>query len=441
MNDEHIKKKRQKLNRDDAYCTALSSSITVAVKKEEDNVDTGNANENDDNQEESEPTRKMSPSNEDINLALCKIDDTDNNTHNEIKKALRDLLEWGKTQNVIEFNRIVDVFIDGGIQRLLDFIQELHRKQKKKKKDDDDTDDASMIITLVQSSLSVLCGFVDPGDSNESLNSATKIVQILLENDGHSVNLLLSIVDTTEKKLCTTGKNENGDEFDKQQMEILLSVWYILGNIVSITSTRNTVCCDDINTLFPIINSGISTLDVLNEIHPSCINDNDAVSTMVTDLENHVLNAFGNIMKNAEMFHDHNVFVGKNIFPICIRSMKKNLNNNNMKPSWKYEPHIWASFSNFCYECCREKRKFLSKKVDFDTVVPFLIQFMTEDPNYAYTWYAYDLLRKSCDIIGKKTMIKIEGLLKVLGAVADGGNTTVEGEVKTEAIKLLKYVS
>ena len=74
-------------------------------------------------------------------------------------------------------------------------------------------------------------------------------------------------------------------------------------------------------------------------------------------------------------------------------------------------------------------------------MVPFLIQFMTEDLNYAYTWYTYDLLRKSCDIIGKKTMIKIEGLLKVLGAVADGGNTTVNGEVKKEAIKLLKYVS
>ena len=83
-------------------------------------------------------------------------------------------------------------------------------------------------------------------------------------------------------------------------------------------------------------------MDVLNEIHPSCVNDNDAVSTMVTDLENHVLNAFGNIMKNAEKFHDHHVFVGKNIFPICIRSMKKNLNNNNnMKPSWKYEPHSY----------------------------------------------------------------------------------------------------
>ena len=65
------------------------------------------------------------PTGREISLTLCKIEDSDNYSHDEIMKALKDLKNWlHSSNNKEETGRVITEYIDrGGIPRILDFVK------------------------------------------------------------------------------------------------------------------------------------------------------------------------------------------------------------------------------------------------------------------------------------------------------------------------------
>ena len=182
----------------------------------------------------------------------------------------------------------------------------------------------------------------------------------------------------------------------------------------------------DIDKFLPIIDTGISTMAMLS-------NNNTHTGT-VAHVKEVIFMFFRNFVEfNAEMI-DVVEFQEKNIFLKCVRTLKNPVDN-----SWNYDKMAWGEASSFFLECCCGNRKILSREDDFEAIVPFCIQLMKVDPNHAFSWYAFDVLRKASDTIGKKKMItNNKGLLEVLGTIADCGNDNVSNVAKEKARVFIK---
>ena len=77
-------------------------------------------------------------------------------------------------------------------------------------------------------------------------------------------------------------------------------------------------------------------------------------------------------------------------------------------------------------------------------MLPFLIEFLVRDPNYAWKRHAFDVLRTASTVLGCPKMWKRKGLLEVLGALAANSNTDthaiIETRVQDDAILLLEHL-
>ena len=204
-------------------------------------------------------------------------------------------------------------------------------------------------------------------------------------------------------------------------LKALTSIWDVFYHSIFNINQTNMV---DMDKIVPVIDCGISTLNVINKI--------EGDKTVLVDIKTNVIASFGRIMKNAEMI-DNEKFQGTNIFHGCVRALK---NSDGGDCSWKYNKCVWANASVFFYECCKENRTLLSKETDFELIVPFLIQFIKEDANSAWDYDAFGTLEKAYDIIGREKMLENTGIFEVLGRVAV--NSTLALDAKNEAKDLMK---
>ena len=321
------------------------------------------------------------PTDEDISSALCAIDyyDTDKVTRDEVIKALHDLNKWRHNYcpDVDSVTKLTDIFVKrcAGIPRILRFI--------KRNKND---------IALMGTSVWVLGRFLNFGKNKENLASSIKVSKKFVKNDGieQMVSVILHML-----------KGELGDN----QLQALQNIWVLFQCLIHNINQNNVV---DMDKTIPIMDCGISTLDVINKIG----DDKD----ILVDIKTKLFATFCHIMKNAEMIDDEE-FEGKDIFYVCVCALKNADGGDNN--SWKYNTNLWNSTSLFFYTCCKENRTLLSKAADFDLIVPFLIQFIREDTQLACGSCAFYSLVKACDIIGKEKMLDYDGILEVLGRVAD----------------------
>ena len=277
------------------------------------------------------------------------------------------------------------------MQRLLNFIKE---NQK----------DTELLVV----SMYVLQKFLLYGKNKEHRASTIKIAMKFVAYNG--IELMVSISSD-----IIIGK------LNDIHLKALTSIWDVFYHSIFNINQTNMV---DMDKIVPVIDCGISTLNVINKI--------EGDKTVLVDIKTNVIASFGRIMKNAEMI-DNEKFQGTNIFHGCVRALK---NSDGGDCSWKYNKCVWANASVFFYECCKENRTLLSKETDFELIVPFLIQFIKEDANSAWDYDAFGTLEKAYDIIGREKMLENTGIFEVLGRVAV--NSTLALDAKNEAKDLMK---
>jgi len=369
--------------------TMTTTNTTGQAKRQKTDDDSSTTAE-DDRNNVSPPTGKQ------LSLALCRIDDTDMYSTDDINKALDNLGTWaGCNDNQDEIARISKDFIElGGIPRILNFIQ-------------DNKDNVGFMLRASK----IIEGFLDPGSNDEHLENASTMAQKFVEREG--VEMMLSII-----------KEKYTGELDVDQLTTLENIFDVFCHTIPNMNAKNMV---DIDKFSHVIDAGISTMAILSNI-----NTHDAA---VAHLKESIFIYFQNFVSfNADMM-DIVDFQEKNIFPKCVRALKDPVDN-----SWKYDKKAWGYASSFFYECCMENREILSRKNDFKVIIPFCIRFMKEDPDHSSSSGVVDLLREASDIIGKKKMITSnKGLLEVLGTIVYCGNDTVSNDVKEKAMNLMEH--
>ena len=377
--DQSDTKKRQKTNID----PSPTPSATLDGQKEETVPDIA--------------TTTTTPTYKDMSSALCTIDfsGTDKVTRAEVLQAFHDLYHWRHAcrSNVDSVAKLTHVFVEdcAGMQRLLNFIKE---NQK----------DTELLVV----SLYVLQKFLLYGKNKEHRASTIKIAMKFVAYNG--IELMVSISSD-----IIIGK------LNDIHLKALTSIWDVFYHSIFNINQTNMV---DMDKIVPVIDCGISTLNVINKI--------EGDKTVLVDIKTNVIASFGRIMKNAEMI-DNEKFQGTNIFHGCVRALK---NSNGGDCSWKYSGLLWANASVFFYECCKENRTLLSKETDFELIVPFCIRFIKENANIAWNCDAFRNLKKAYDIIGREKMLKNAGIFEVLGRVAV--NSTLALDAKNEAKDLMK---
>jgi len=336
------------------------------------------------------------PTEEDISSALCRIENTDQHySAEDVNKAFDNLDTWGwSNNNQDERGKISKDFMDlSVIQRTLISIQ-------------GNKDNVGFMLRASK----VISMFLYPGSNDEHLENASTMAQKFVECKG--VEKMLSII-----------KEKYTGELNVDQLTTLCHIFDLFTNTMRNMNAKNMV---DIDKFPPIIDAGISTMAVLSNISTHDVDVASIKGVIFLFIRNFV-------DYNAEMI-DVVEFHNKNIFQKCVRAVK------NPDNTWKYDKKAWERLSWFFYECCYGNRKILSREVDFEVIVPFLIQFVKEDPETACP-IVFDLLRKASNIIGKMKMMKNnKGLLKVLGAVTDCGNDNVSNGVQDEAMDLTKHL-
>jgi len=334
----------------------------------------------------------------DISLALCRIDDTDKYSTDEVNKALDDLHVWGySNKSKDERARISKEFIElGGIPRILSFFKENKNN-----------------IGFVLRASKVISLFLYSGSNDEHLENSFTMAQKFVEREG--VEMILSII-----------KEKYTGELDINQLNTLDNIFAVFANTMWIMNTKKMV---DIDKFSPIIDAGISILATLSNI--------SAHAVAVLRVQENIFIFFLHFVRHNTEMIDVVDFHEKNIFPKCVSALKNPIDN-----TWElYDNKAWEQASTFFYECCYGNRKILSREGDFEVIVPFLIQFVKVDPDCSSASYAFRLLRKASDTIGSKKMITSnKGLLEVLGTVADCGNDNVANSVKDQAIILMKHL-
>jgi len=365
----------------------MSTDTARQVKRQKTDDDSSTAPE-DDRNNVSPPTGKQ------LSLALCRIDDTDTYSTDDINKALDNLGTWaGCNDNQDEIARISKEFIElGGIPRILNFIQ-------------DNKDNVGFMLRASR----VIRMFLHPGSNDEHLENASTMAQKFVEREG--VEMMLSII-----------KEKYTGELDVDQLTTLENIFDVFCNTMHNMNKKNMV---NIDKFLPIIDAGLSTMVILNNI-----STHDAAVALVKE---RIFIFLGNFVHfNAEMM-DVVDFQEKNIFSECVRALKDPVDN-----TWKYDKGAWERASIFFHECCEKNRKILSRESEFEVIIPFCIQFMKEDPDCSWSSWVFDLLRKASNIIGKKKMMTSnKGFLEVLGTVADRGNDNVTDGTRDDAIALI----
>lgn len=111
--------------------------------------------------------------------------------------------------------------------------------------------------------------------------------------------------------------------------------------------------------------------------------------------------------------------------------------------SWKYNPELWGDVAFFFYYSSTTGRGVRFTEPEYTLMLPFVIEFLVIDPNYAWKRHAFDILRTASMVLGCPTMWKRQGLLEVLGALAANSNTdthAIETRVQDDAILLLEHL-
>lgn len=217
----------------------------------------------------------------------------------------------------------------------------------------------------------------------------------------------------------------NNGELDTEQLVTLQNIWRILRIIIRFMNKSNMV---DIDKILPIIDCSISSMGSLNNIDTY-----DATAAL--DVKEKIFSVLGLFMKyNAEMIEVDD-FQEKNVFHEFVQSLKNPVDN-----SLRYDEGVWGSATLFFSECCKQNRKLLSRKADFEIIIQFMIHFIKVNPNHTHNKYVFDVLYKATVTIGKKKIMKSKNLLTVLGTVADEGNEDVGNDVQSRAITFMTYL-
>ena len=394
-NEHVVCHKRPKIGGDDS--SARSAVALDGCHQQQDTTTTTNNNNN------NETTTPM-PTTTDISLALCAIDyygTRDKVTWDEVMQALEDLCNWRKNCNFddadsVNTSKLTDVFIErcAGVPRILDFVT--------KNRND---------IKLLLSSVKVLQSFLCYGKIGEHLLSTIEVAKKVVKYDG--IKLLISI--TLDMFI---------GELNRSQLKALHSIWVVFGTLIHGINQNNMV---DMDKVIPIIDCGISTLDVINKI-------SDA-EDVVVKIKSSVILSFCRIMDNAEMI-DEEDFHRKNIFHTCVQAMKNSNNDDNDERSWKHNADTRGKTTHFFHQCCIHNRTLLSKEADYQVIIPFLIQFIKVDFNSYWVESAFGVLERACTIIGKKKVADNDGIFGVLAFIAD--NKTIRLDTKIRAKELMK---
>ena len=359
--------------------------------------------------EDSNDCRPSLPSGRDVSVALSQIEITETYPNDKTIKAIDNLLTWLDSRDDNEVRRVIKEFIDiGGILRLLMFIEKHIGKQTE----------------LVRFSSDFLSTILDPGNNDQYRDLNLQAAKIFIERRGVQIMILAN------------EKYVNND--DITSYSVLVCIWKVLSNTCY---HKNSVDIIGKDQIISIVSSGSYTINA----------PQFTVRYDISILQKCVLKAMGNLIANySDDNNDTTIqlddlrgpFREKKIFQQCIRALRNDnatTASNNSNNSWKNDVDLWSHTSRFFYHCWARNNNFLSRKVDFKLIIPFLIHYIKKDPSDAREWYAFDLLHAASDVIGKNMMMKnSRGLLTVLGAIADCDND--DKDANDAAYELLEYL-
>ena len=160
------------------------------------------------------------------------------------------------------------------------------------------------------------------------------------------------------------------------------------------------------------------------------LNDRDADPKSLS----RIVWVLSNLFRYADKFSE-DCFRGRAnyILQECVNSMKSRDHEN----CWRYDEELWDDAVELLYNCCRDNVIILSSKSDFKVVVPFVIEYIKNNPSNTRLANALIILEKAIYALGKERMKKCRGLLAALGSIADYGNNEAGKGAKDDALKLI----
>ena len=348
-------------------------------------------------------TETSSPTEKEISSAIFSIIQNDKNNRDDMEEALSKLLDWACIHtDEKEVSRIRNVIINNdGVVNLLDLIKNFRN-----------IDGGDM---MAMDAIHIFGQLFYGGGQNKFDESAVHVMEKFIEY-GNGIDLILTFLTYVM-----------GEETFSREVKLKMTrnIWGCLGNMLQNCTDLNSLL--DADTLTSVLDSVILTLNTFG--HPNEEDDTDIFFHMILT----VMSTFHKTFIESGMF-DYKVLQAKNIFQLFISAMKHSNGS-----SWFYEKYTWGFVSQFFYSCCKDNQKMLSKKQDFELVIPFCILFIEKDVTHASKNKSIHVLRKASRIVGKKNMLAAEGMMKSLGTATDA-STTIDEEGKFEAGELIKFL-